>query len=584
MTTGKDTNNQAELERRISLIAFRTSRRYFVLLLLVILFLVVAGLMIYRQFGVLDEKLDRLQGPQREHSPAAPPSGTNDTERIEAIKSRLDALEQLQEAMVSSSKNALEQMNFVFGIGAAIVGVFGLYSVYKQTIAEASRDRHEEEMRGLAGSFRENMSVINSLIVTLEASFKHREVVASQMEVLGKQLKNVEQFKINIEKTLNEKLSDLNWEAFNLFQQLDRENFKAEENRGRLDNFYIAMNALERTGDVKSQLSPFSYFIRALHFFNATQYKPASGDLETARQLIPGEIAQPTTDSYRSAQTSEIEKSLRRIEKDSCYHLGIIYYNLGDYGKARERFGEAYQRDPSDLRSRAYIPELMFFEAREPFKRVIAEFEQVEREFDRWQTRDDREKVDLDTNMAALLLRKGNCYLPKTIYLPKRATFRVEENAIEALRIYEKAHEFAQRTVQNLAKPPLTEVFVRFSIAQASQAAGRTTWKSGDIRDLFKGVFLDIRKQVALKTEPIVLTLFNYVLAICAHKDQVPSESSTFYLSRAREQLQRVPSDVRIFSPISKINLSRDEFLSEMEDFESEVDIEREYVGPKTTT
>ena len=569
MSPSQDKNESTELDRRINLIAFRSSRRYFALVLFVLLFSAVMGLMVYRQFGVIDNKLESLG--RTSPPPTSSPPAAADAERIEAIKSRLNTLEQLQEAMVSSSKNALEQMNFVFGIGAALVGVFGLYSLYKQTVSEASRDRHEEEMRSLAGSFRENMAVINSLIVTLEASFKHRELVEGRMKDLGKQLDDIAQFKTNIEQSLNERLINLNSEAFDLFQQLDRENFKSEENRGRLENFYITMNALERMGDVRIRLSPFSYFARALHFFNVTQYKPASEDLEAARRSSSREIAEPTIEWYRNSPAEEVMEAVRRMEKDCCYHLGIIYYNLGEYGKARDRFGEAYQRDQSDLRSRAYIPELMFFEAREPFKRIILEFEQVEREFDRWQMKEGRERVNLEANLAALLMRKGNCYLPKAILLPRRSGFHADENAAEALQTYEKAHEFAQKTVNNFAKPPLVEVFVRFSLAQASKAAGQSEWNSQKIEDLFKGVFFDIRKQVALKTEPIVLTLFNYVLAICVHEGRVPNESAGFYLSRVREQLQRVPNDVRIFSPINKINLDRDEFISEVEDFESEV-------------
>jgi tetratricopeptide (TPR) repeat protein len=568
MTASKDKNEQADLDRRLDLIAHRSSRRYFTLVLFLLLFSAVMGLMVYRQFGVLDSKLESLRVTSPPPTSASTPAAA-DAEKIEAIKSRLNTLEQLQEAMVSSSKNALEQMNFVFGIGAALVGVFGLYSLYKQTVAEAGRDRHEEEMRGLAGSFRENMAVINSLIVTLEASFKHRELVEGRMKDLSQQLDDIARFKSNIEQSLNERLVDLNSEAFDLFQQLDRENFKAEENRGRLENFYITMNALERTGEVKTHLSPFSYFMRALHFFNVTQYKPASEDLEAARRSSAREIAEPTIEWYRNSPANEVVEAVRRMEKDCCYHLGIIYYNLGEYGKARDRFGEAYQRDQSDLRSRAYIPELMFFEAREPFKRIILEFEQVEREFDRWQMKEGRERVNLEANFAALLMRKGNCYLPKAILLPKRSGFHADENADEALQTYEKAYEFARKTVDNSAKPPLIEVFVRFSLAQASKAARRLD--SEEIQERFQRVFFDIRKQVALKTEPIVLTLFNYVLAICVHEGRVPNESAGFYLSRVREQLQRVPNDVRIFSPINKINLDREEFISEMEDFESEV-------------
>lgn len=563
---------QEIIERRLGVQATRGANRWFILLLFVLLLFGGMFAIVFLQFRNLNQKLDHVERRPPQRVPAAP-----DSERVAALNSRLDSLEQLQEAMVSNSKGALEQMNFVFGIAAALVGVFGLYSLYRQSVAEAGRDRHEEEMRGLVGSFRDNMTSINSLIGTLEASFRHRATVDSHIDTINKQLEDINQFKTGIEKSLNERLIDLNSAAFSLFQELmrdpgqSREVFKSEENRGRLEHFYVTMNALERMGDVKSRFSPISYFIRALHFFNATQYKPASADLEDARRTCSHQIAEPTTAWYQNSPINEIIEALKRMERECFYHLGIIYYNVGEYSKARERFAEAYQRDPLDLRSRAYIPELMFFEAREPFERVISEFEAVEREFDRLQTSQGRGKINLDSHMAGLLMRKGNCYLPKAILLVGREKYRVKERAEEALTLYEKAHEYARRTITTPGKPPLTEIFVRWSIAQALKAARRSDWHAQPRNEVFRNVFSEVRKQVALKTEPIVLALFNYVLSICVHDGNIENESASFYLSRAREHLQRVPTDVRVFSPINKINLSREELLGEMEEFEAEL-------------
>ena len=85
---------------------------------------------------------------------------------------------------------------------------------------------------------------------------------------------------------------------------------------------------------------------------------------------------------------------------------------------------------------------------------------------------------------------------------------------------------------------------------------------------LFQQVFYEIRKQIVLKTEPILLILLNYVLAICASRADIRAENPRSYLARALEQLQRVPTDVLIFSPINKINLSREDIIMEMETFE----------------
>jgi hypothetical protein len=211
----------------------------------------------------------------------------------------------------------------------------------------------------------------------------------------------------------------------------------------------------------------------------------------------------------------------------------------------------------------------MFFEASEPFARVIAEFELVEREFSGWKGWEERDKIDLELHMSSLLMRKGNCYLPKRIRWPYRARYHEEESAVQALAIYEKAQEFAKKTVGHTAKPLLTEVFVRFSLLQSLRAAGRADWEARRVDSMFEEVIHDIRKHVATKTEPILLALLNYVLAICVREISLAGESASFYLARTREYLQHVPNEVRVFSPISKINLAREDILQELDDFES---------------
>ena len=210
----------------------------------------------------------------------------------------------------------------------------------------------------------------------------------------------------------------------------------------------------------------------------------------------------------------------------------------------------------------------MFFEGRQPFGAIIDEFDVVEREFKAWLTKEGRSRVNLEGNLAALLMRRGNCYLPKIIPLPEREKYRHDESADLAVRTYRNASEHARRTVADASRPPLSEIFARFSLAQAMTEAQQQTLNDVTREELFTDVFYDLRKQVSMKTEQILLTLLNYSLAICVAEVGIPGENTGFYLARAREHLTRVPREVRVFSPINKINLTREDILSEMDDFE----------------
>jgi tetratricopeptide (TPR) repeat protein len=560
-------NQMKQFHSRIDTLSKRTSRQFGFVLVLLLVTAVALVVLLHRYSIQIMDRIDAIPIQSASQSELTP-SATIDSYRIQALESRLAALEQLQEAMLSASKGALEQMNFVFGVVAAFFGLFGLYFAYRQTMSDTTQDTYDQEMRGLVGSFRENMNVINSLIATMEKGFEHRAAVDRQISQIETNLRDVEKFKTDTQRTFQEKIAALNQEAWTLFGSLNRENFKDEANRGRLDNYYVSMNATEQIGDVHELLSPFTYFTRALHFFNVTQYPMASRDLERARSLSAKQVSQPPMLLYADIGEADIRERLGQLLTECCYHLGIIYYNLGSYDQAKQRFSEAYTRNPSDLRSRAYIPELMFFAGRQSFGAIMDEFDMAEREFKAWLTKDDRGKVNLDGNLASLLMRRGNCYLPKIIHLQDRGKYRHDENADTSIRTYANALVHATRTITDASKPPLTEIFVRFSLAQAMTEAQQKTFENLTREGLFTDVFYDLLRQVSMKSEPIVLTLLNYALAICAAETNVPNENSSFYLSRAREHLTRVPPEVRVFSPINKINLTREEILAEMDEFE----------------
>ena len=536
--------------------------------------LLLFAFIMYRQDIAITNRISSLESTLDKSShlitvPAGKAPTTNESiqsdEFKKAVDARLQALETLQDAMVSTSKGALEQMNFAFSVVAIFFGLFSLFFAYRQIAGDASQELQDSEMRGLVGSFRENITVVNDLIASMHESFKHQEQMKNRMGELDASIADVKRFKERTVATQTEKVADLNEVAYSLFRdKIDRQSFKAEENRGLLSNFHMNMTALERTGDVSQFFSPICYVLRALHFFNVTQYELAAKDLEEARKIGIREIASPTTGWYGDSIESDAIKNLQQMLIDCNYHLGMIYYNLGEYAKSRERFQDVSKKNHLDFTARTYIPELMYFDTQIQFSKTIQEYESVQRELESLSS-DEKRKIDYAGALAILMMKFGNCYLRKRIPLTHRRVYQSDEEPFRALTQYRAAMKALQ---ESRLKGTLPDVFVRMSLAQGLEAVGREHWGSDSPAELFVSAFGDLRKIAATKTEPLVLALLSYSLAVCAKGGSLSQEDPRTYLARAREHLHRIPSCVLVFSPINKINLSHEQLMWEMDEFE----------------
>lgn len=497
---------------------------------------------------------------------------TLEEEAIRDLDARIEIIENLIGTISEISKGSLRQINIVFITVSSFFALFSSFSALRQIISDRQKNSLDEEMRGLVGSFRENINVINTLISTLEKSYSYRKEVEIQIQEISTLLSGVTTRERDNKKSYDEKINSLNTEAFDIFRNfIDRQKFKFEENRRRLEDFHLNMKSLEQIYSLKESFNPLCYFLNALHFFNNIQYELARDALEESRSRGFKESAQPTISRYGSeCREEDIVKELSRMVDDCYYHLGIIYYNLGEYGKARDRFNESYRNNNLEYRARYYIPELMFFDTRIPFNKVIAEFNAAEKDLTSLPLEIQQTAYWLKA-MASLKTREGNCYLPKLVLLPSRESYRAKENPEKAVEVYWQAYEYAKkiREEKALEERTLTEIFVNFSLAQALENVGSSNWRGKHPNELFKQAFYDIRKQIAFNTEPIVLVLLNYALGVCVKRAEMNNENSvSFYLTEARSQLKNIPNQVLIFSPISKINLSREDIIFEIDLFE----------------
>ena len=502
-------------------------------------------------------------GPARNQATTASPTNGE-------LEGRMSALENLQAAWVAASKSALEQMNFVFAVVAAFFGVFSLFLAYRQVVTDSGREAHEDEVRSLIGSFRQNMAVINDLIVTLEKNYSYRQEVEKQLDQVNSQLTKVKEYKERAEQSFDERISTLNADAYTIFfTPLDRQNFKAGNLRNRLDTFSDAMNTLERTGSVEGRVSPFAFFIRSLHEFNVARYTAAEKDLEDSRIKATRELGEPTLKLYGEVTSEEVKTGLKQLLADSAYHLGIIKYNSGGFDKARKSFMNAFRATPLDFRSRIYVPELLFFEMA-PFDEVVREFALVEQELNAVPLQDrHRMTMRWEEAMASLKMREGNIYLPKTPSLPERAAYGIRENARLAAAAYQESVKYSEiLDAQDGGKTSLPRTFARFSLAQALYHLNRSEYGGKDPAKLYQQAFNELMNETVFKTEPVILVQLNYTMAICSSRLERTVQPPEALFAKAREQLQRVPDTILVFSPVNKVLRRRDELISEMQSFE----------------
>ena len=482
----------------------------------------------------VEEKSDQPSATRTSNTaPAQKPA--EGPQASEEIKARLTFLENQQGNIAATSKGALEQMYFIFMVVSGFFGLFAAFSAYRQLLADTGQEKHDQEMLSLVGSFRKNIDVISGLITTLQQTYEFKGKVEERIQHIDHQIVQIDRFKQRTEQTLREKLDDTNTEALTLFRRpLDRQSFKSEEMKGKLQTFYVNMNTVERMGDISGLLNPFTYFCRALSFFNQMQYEPASKDLEEASRLGHREVEamKPTMTWYGECTEAQVKEQLQRMLSDCSYHLGIIYYNLGRFEAASKGFREAFSIDKLDFRSRIYIPELMFFDPAVPFAKVRLEYQAVYRELNNLSLEARRSlKMDYEEAIASLKMREGNIYLPKKVRLPARDAYRGEENADLAVSCYREAFEHSRRIAQR-ETVPLTEVFASVSLAQGLELVGTSQWGQQQPVNLFRDAFHDISKQIVFKTEPNVLVQLNYFLAICAERAFRGTENPRTYLSR----------------------------------------------------
>jgi tetratricopeptide (TPR) repeat protein len=547
------------LDRRIEQVSQKVTRLTMLTLISVLMLLGLAMVLGNWRIAKLDSRLDEVgitvSVPVTQTQQLQPVS----SEAIAGINARLASLENLQEAIVSASKGALEQMNFVFAIVAAFFGLFSLFFAYRQIMADTSREGHDEEMRNLVHSFQDNINTISSLIITLEKSFEYRGEVQEQLAEIGRRAALLESYKEESDIVFRNLIAELNAEAVRLFSaEIDRASLSREENRSRLESFANRMNNAETMRQVEGLLNPFCYFLRGLSSVAVYQYESAVNDFQIAHKKGRVDLVDPKLSNYAEHDRENIERFVRDMLVACGHFQGVSFKNLGNYAESRRKFQEALDREPTYLQARTYMLQVMFFDRTVDFETIEGEYDRASEEFERAlkQASDAGERSKLKKSLNVLKINQGNMYLKKWIHFDFRSGYRQHENQDKALKYYWEAYDY------------LNNDLAAFSVAQAMEGVGPSAWRGRAPQDLYEEAVSSLKKRVTEDHDHLYSVMLYYMLAICARKLRDVSESSEVFLSQARHSLRQVPSHVTCFSPINKIRLTRTEILEEMEKFE----------------
>jgi len=332
----------------------------------------------------------------------------------------LQLIKERQTLLVNNAEKDVQRVFTIFSIIGAYFTVLSIVIAIRQfrsdKIKNQYEDQHMKEMQSMMNAFKDNIGMINSLIGTLKTTFEFKNEMSLSMNKINDKIKKLDEFKASEELSFKSEVDKLNRKAIEIYEQCllhksNRDTFKNEENRIPLFSFTSNMNTLERTGTIKNQVSPISFFIRGLSKFNSMEYTDAIDDIDKARTISNEQLDKPLG-QYGTWNSEEIKKNLMILINEASYHLGIIQYNLGVIDKSIDEFNKCFELNALDYRSKVYVPELMFFDNNSDPSKVILEFNTVENKLNSL-TAENRKNIEWDKYFGILKMKQGNFYLQK---------------------------------------------------------------------------------------------------------------------------------------------------------------------------
>jgi len=245
------------------------------------------------------------------------------------------------------------------------------------------------------------------------------------------------------------------------------------------------------------------------------------------------------------------------IHRGNAYYLcGMINYNTRRYSSAIECFRNSFRLSPEtdrDWQSQIYVCELLFLSR--------APDDVIEQEFT-----DTAESLKgLGGRAGALLqatfyLKWGNVYVEPMLPGEKNSLM----NNPKAIRLYKQARTLCPAFTDTLS---LLAIVIDYSLAQAMSVEKRIDLEIiTSPQQLFIDVLQRLRRVVLTKTEPLILAQLYFMMGTCVlWSTSMPPEVGEICLEHARQYTLTLPSQMAIYSCITKELLSREDAIKELD-------------------
>jgi tetratricopeptide (TPR) repeat protein len=275
----------------------------------------------------------------------------------------------------------------------------------------------------------------------------------------------------------------------------------------------------------------------------------------------------PSDEIPREMTQDKFREWSRKCTNEAFHQLGILRYNLGKYQDAISAFEKALEQDAADLNSALYIPEAKFLgHLAKDFDVIVDGFTRVADEIFKGPRTQAWTPEDKNALLALTHVRWGNCYYAESDF----DSYRKHRSLKEAHNHFQEATRLSPNSY-----------LAQFSYAQSLSAWASQLPPGLRERDerteeavkIFAGVFPMIRQKLATTSEPKIQCMLYYMLAICAKEGRIPGQLPEAYLTQIFNEKGKlgVNPDLRIFSPRTKNDLSVDDYMREVEEYQRQL-------------
>lgn len=476
------------------------------------------------------------------------------------LKSELENIKIRQEIVLESTSNSLKRALWIFGILGSVITLFSFFQTFNDSRTMKVLRGQIEESKEITGSYQRNIESITQLVGALKQVFEFQ----AQAQEMMQHITRLQDQQKATEEHLEKELDDINRTAMVLSRKCKRNSLNIPDFQGEARAFREKGEILAGSVNIEGQLNANCYYIFALDRRIANDYEGALEEFDTAIRLSREGIEQADTkilSLYPSLKDQASARSwLEKLQNVCFFHSAIILYNLGNYGEALRRFRSAVEYDATDCKSLTYIPEAMFLGRLSSFNAIEEEFRNVIQRFERLSAKETAHFAESrEQLLAQAYIKLGNCYLGRS----RDGEYNKNMNLNTTKEFFEKALQLDPGSI-----------IVRFSYAQVlyllNQKGKRNVESESKYGDIFRSVFTEIKTKISQIVEAKILIMYYYILAICCHYAEIENEIPQLYLMRIYELRPKLPNyeDLRIFSPLSKGDLSVGEFMKEIEEFQ----------------